>query len=223
MKPTFVLVPGAGGMASYWHLVVKELASRGYASVAVDLPGDDPAAGLPEYVDIVVDAAAGIGDVVVVGQSIGGFTASWAAQLIPARQLVLLNAMIPLPGETAGEWWGNTGSAEAKRAFDIEQGRDPDAPFDDEVFLHDVPAGNLIDEEARDETDTIFEAPWGLDTPPDVPIRVLAGVDDRLFPLEFQRRVALERWGVHIEEVPGGHLPALSRPIELTESLIRGL
>ncbi len=131
--------------------------------------------------------------------------------------------MIPLPGETAGEWWGNTGSAEAKRAYDIEQGRDPDAPFDDEVFFHDVPPENLIDEEERDETETIFEAPWALEGPPDMPIRVLASVDDRLFPLEFQRRVAQERWGIPIEEVPGGHLPALSRPQELTESLVRGL
>ncbi len=80
MKPTFVLVPGAGGMASYWHLVVKELDARGFSSIAVDLPGDDPASGLPEYVDLVVKAASGIDDVIVVGQSIGGFTASWAAQ-----------------------------------------------------------------------------------------------------------------------------------------------
>lgn len=143
MNPTFVLVPGAGGMASYWHLVQTELTQRGFNSIAVDLPGDDPASGLPEYVELVVQAASGIDHVVLVGQSIGGFTASWAAALIPARQLVLLNAMIPVPGETAGEWWGNTGSSEAKRAYDIEHGRDPDAPFDDELFFHDVPPENL--------------------------------------------------------------------------------
>lgn len=223
MSATFVLVPGAGGMASYWRLVQQQLTDRGFESIAVDLPGDDPKAGLPEYVDLVVQAANGHDQVVIVGQSIGGFTASWAAGLLPVRQLILLNAMIPNPGETAGEWWGNTGSAEAKRAYDIEQGRDPDAPFDDEVFLHDVPPANLLDEEERDETETIFQAPWGLDTWPDVPTRVLAGVDDRLFPLEFQRRVAQERLGIDVEEVPGGHLAALSRPAELTEALVRGL
>lgn len=223
VSPTFVLVPGAGGMASYWHLVESELASRGFDSFAVDLPGDDPAAGLPEYVRLIVEACAGIDDVIIVGQSIGGFSASWAAQLVGARQLILLNAMIPLPGETAGEWWANTGSADAKRAYDVEHGRDPDAPFDDEVFFHDVPPENLLDEEERGETETIFEAPWGLDAPPDVPIRVLAGADDRLFPCDFQRRVARERWGLDVEQVPGGHLPALSRPQELTEALVRGL
>lgn len=223
MSPTFILVPGAGGVASYWHLIQQELTQRGFESVAVDLPGDDPEAGLPEYVDLVVDAAGDHDEVVVVGQSIGGFTASWAAERLRARQLILVNAMIPLPGETAGEWWGNTGSAEAKRANDIEHGRDPEAPFDDELFLHDVPAENLPDDEERDETETIFRAPWPLDAWPDVPTRVLAGVDDRLFPLEFQRRIAHERLGLDVEEVPGGHLPALSRPVELTDALVRHL
>ncbi len=208
-------------MASYWHLVQQELTQRGFANVALDLPGDDPKAGLPEYVDLVVQAASGVDDAVIVGQSIGGFSASWAAGLLPIHQLILLNAMIPNPGETAGEWWSNTGSADAKRAYDIEQGRDPGAPFDDEVFLHDVPPENLIDEEQRDETETIFEAPWGLSAWPDVPTRVLAGFDDRFFPFVFQQRVARDRLGIEVEGVPGGHLPALSRPAELAEALTR--
>jgi pimeloyl-ACP methyl ester carboxylesterase len=41
---------------------------------------------------------------------------------------------------------------------------------------------------------------------------VIAGRDDRLFPLEFQRRVARERLGLDVVEVPGGHLAALSQP-----------
>lgn len=221
MSPTFVLVPGAGGMASYWHLVQRHLTQHGFANVAVDLPGDDPKAGLPQYVDLVVEAASGVEDAVIVGQSIGGFSASWAAGLLPIRQLILLNAMIPNPGETAGEWWANTGSADAKRTYDIDQGRDPDAPSDDELFLHDVPPENLIDEEQRDETETIFETPWGLSAWPDVPTRVLAGVDDRFFPFVFQQRVARDRLGIEVEGVPGGHLPALSRPAELTEALTR--
>jgi hypothetical protein len=48
---------------------------------------------------------------------------------------------------------------------------------------------------------------------------VVAGRDDRLFPLEFQRRVARERLGTDVDVVPGGHLVALSRPAELTERL----
>jgi pimeloyl-ACP methyl ester carboxylesterase len=37
----FVLVPGAGGAAWYWHRVVPELEQRDHDAVAVDLPGPD--------------------------------------------------------------------------------------------------------------------------------------------------------------------------------------
>ena len=105
----FVLVPGAGGAAWYWHRVVPELQARGHEAVAVDLPGADESAGLPEYADAVVAAIGGHHDVVVVAQSMGGFTAPVACARAPVRLLILVNAMIPLPGETPGGWWGDTG------------------------------------------------------------------------------------------------------------------
>ena len=64
-----------------------------------------------------------------------------------------------------------------------------------------------------------FEDPWPLSHWPDVPTRVVAGRDDRFFPIEFQRRVAEERLGLPVDEVPGGHLVALSRPSELADLL----
>ena len=48
-RRSFVLIPGAGGAAWYWHRVVPLLQAAGHDAVAVDLPADDPAAGLPEY------------------------------------------------------------------------------------------------------------------------------------------------------------------------------
>jgi pimeloyl-ACP methyl ester carboxylesterase len=65
-----------------------------------------------------------------------------------------------------------------------------------------------------------FEDPWPLPGWPDVPTRVLAGRDDRFFPIGFQRRVADERLGLPVDEVPGGHLVALSRPVELADRLV---
>ena len=67
---------------------------------------------------------------------------------------------------------------------------------------------------------TPMEQPWPLDAWPDVPTRVLAGRDDRMFPLEFQQRVARERLGLEADEIDGGHLVALSRPRELAERLV---
>lgn len=218
-EPAYVLVPGAGGVASYWDPVRRELDARGIDSVAVGLPGADDTKGLPEYVDLIVEAVAGLDNIVLVAQSLGGFSASWAAGLLPTSRLVMLNAMIPLPGETAGQWWGATGSSAAMRANDIREGRDPDAGFDlDVYFLHDVPPEALG--EGGDETDAVFAAPWGLPAWPDVPTRVLASREDRFFPLEFQRRIASERLGLDIVKIPGGHLAALSQPAAVTEAIL---
>ncbi|MFI5428422.1 alpha/beta fold hydrolase [Aeromicrobium sp. UC242_57] len=225
MSPcTYVFVPGAGGMASFWTHVRERLTSRDVASVAVDLPGPDPEAGLPEYVDLIVEAAQGFDDVVLVAQSLGGFSASWAASTFRPQELVLVNAMIPLPGETAGQWWEASGSVVARAANDVAEGRDPDGPFDADVyFFHDVPPAMLatLTDDPQDEADAVFATPWGLDAWPDIPTRVIAGEHDRLFPVEFQRRLARERLGVEIEVVPGGHLAALSRPDELVDALLR--
>ena len=42
---------------------------------------------------------------------------------------------------------------------------------------------------------------------------------DRLFPLEFMKRLSRERLGVEPDVIDSGHLPALSRPDELAALL----
>jgi pimeloyl-ACP methyl ester carboxylesterase len=222
---TYVLVPGAGGQAWYWHRVVPELRARGHEAIAVDLPAADDDAGLAEYADAVVTA---IGDrrdgLVLVGQSLGGFTVPLVAERVPVEGIVLVNAMVPQPGESAGDWWEATGQAVARAACAEREGRTAEG-FDPLVeFLHDVPAEIVEEAMAGGEiaqSDTPFEKPWPLAAWPDVPTRFLQGRDDRFFPLEFQRRVVEERLpGVAVEELPGGHLLALSRPVELAEALL---
>jgi len=229
---TFVLVPGAGGSAWYWHRLVAELTGRGHRAVAVELPAQDDSAGLVEYADAVVaacsasPAAAGReGELVLVAQSMAGLIAPELARRLPASLVVLLNAMIPAPGELPGEWWQNTGQGEAQRAMDRREGRPVDAEFDPVAyFLHDLPPELLDDARANapEQSDTPFGRPGPDPTWPDVPIRVLAGRADRFFPLEFQRRVARERLGAEVGEVveiPGGHLAALSYPAPLADRL----
>jgi pimeloyl-ACP methyl ester carboxylesterase len=63
--------------------------------------------------------------------------------------------------------------------------------------------------------------PWPLKAWPDVPTRFLQGRDDRFFPVEFQRRVVRDRLGITIDEMPGGHLVALSQPGLLASQLER--
>jgi len=222
---TFLLIPGAGGSAWYWHLVVAALAERGHEALAVDLPADDDTSGFAEYADVVVKAAGDLRDLVVVGQSMGGFTAPLVCDRLSARLLVLVNAMTPRPGESAGDWWGNTGSGQARQEQADRDGRrledDPDMI---ETFFHDVP--EAVKQEAfeigePEESGIAFVAPWPLEAWPDVPTRFLAATGDRMFPLEFQRRVVAERLpGVAVDEIEGGHLVALSRPVEVAERLI---
>jgi pimeloyl-ACP methyl ester carboxylesterase len=69
------------------------------------------------------------------------------------------------------------------------------------------------------QSDTPFGESWPLEEWPGVPTRVIACRHDRLFPLEFMRRLARERLGVDVDVVDSGHLPALSRPVELAQLL----
>jgi pimeloyl-ACP methyl ester carboxylesterase len=223
----FLLVPGAGGRGWYWHLVVAELLRRGYRAVAVDLPGADPAAGLPEYRDLIVSAACAFGrPVTLVAQSLGGFSAPLACEHVPVARLVLVNAMIPRPGETAGEWWDNVGwHAEAQAAADRDGRPAVDVSDLDTLFYHDLPASLVevmrSDPEAAAEGPAIFAQPWPLAAWPDVPTEVLSGRDDRFFPFPLQQRVARQRLGLESGEIPGGHLAALSHPAALAGQITR--
>src|SRR3954451_18006989 len=113
---TFVLVPGAGGAGWYWHRVAANLEQAGHTAIAIELPGADRSAGLPEYAEIVARAADGHDDVVLAAQSMGAFTALAACSSLSPRRLALLNAMVPAPGETANDWWDHTGSEPARVA-----------------------------------------------------------------------------------------------------------
>ena len=218
---TYVLIPGSGGAAWYWHRVVPGLQAAGHEAVAVDLPGDDPGAGLPEYTDLVIGAIGGRENVVLVAASLGGFTAAPVAAKVPVGEIVFVNAMIPVPGETAGDWWGHTGSLEARAAAAEQGGYGTD--FDLAVyFLHDVPpeVAAAGEPHQRPEADAVFGSPCDFGSWPAVPIRAVAGADDRFFPAGFQQAQVRDRLGIEADVRPGGHLIALSQPEALTRYLL---
>jgi SAM-dependent methyltransferase len=209
---TFVLIHGAGDVGWYWHLVEAELHARGHDTISPDLPCDDDSAGLPEYADTVASAIDGRTDLIVVAQSLGGFTAPLVCDRVAVGLLVLLAPMIPAPGEAPADYFAHT-------RYD-EEVRDR---YDDTIalFYQDVPPE--LAAEALNRARTQSEARMGEPSPlrawPDVPTRVLICRDDRLFPTGFLRRVAWERLGITPDEIDGGHTPALSRPHELADRL----
>jgi pimeloyl-ACP methyl ester carboxylesterase len=206
---TYALIPGAGGSAWYWHRVTPLLPE----AIAIELPAGDDSADLTAYADTVVDAVSGASDpLILVAQSMGAFTAPMVASRVPTASIVLVNPMVPLAGESPGQWWTATGHDQTVPEFD---------PIED--FFHDVPAA--VREEALRQaeprqSDTPFGQPWPLEGWPEVPTRVIQGSDDRLFPLDFQRQLVRSRLGVELEVIPGGHLVALSRPEELASRIL---
>ena len=207
---TYVLIHGAGSDDWYWHRVTPLLEARGHTVIAPNLPCDDDSAGLAEYTETVLRAIGRHRNLIIVAQSMGGFTAPLVCARVPVELLVLLAAMIPLPGERPGDWWKNTRHS-------------TDGPFDVKTtFFHDVPpevTAEAFTRGAKDQSDTPFQKPWPLPAWPRVPTRFLLCRQDRFFPAAFMRRVVRERLGITPDEIDGGHLVALSRPADLVERL----
>ncbi len=225
MPATYVLIPGAGGDSRYWQWVAPRLRAAGNDVIAVDLPADDDSAGLTDYRDRVREAAAGVsGPLILVAQSMAGFTAPLVAASRHTDLVVLVNAMVPVAGETGAQWWRNTGQKQASAEYRHRIGLSRNEFDLVEDFFHDVAddvKSVVFSTQEPRQSDTPFGEPWPLSKWPAVPTRFLQGADDRMFPLDFQRRVVRERLGLDVDVMPGGHLLALSRPRELADRLQR--
>jgi pimeloyl-ACP methyl ester carboxylesterase len=203
--------------------VIPELQERDHEVVAPTLPTDDDAAGLEEYARAVVDAIGDRRDLILVAQSMAGFTAPIVCEHVPVDLLIMVAAMVPQPNESPGEWWDNTGYMQARRESDERLGL-PNGGDSRTVFFHDVQEEVTAEAMARGErgqSGTPFIKPWPLAAWPNVPTEFLLCRDDRFFPAEFMRRVVGERLGITPDEMNSGHLPALSHPTELVERLER--
>jgi len=115
----------------------------------------------------------------------------------------------------AGEWWETTGAVRAR--VDAAERGGYSVDFDVATyFLHDLPEAVLRHAPPqREERSAVFEEPCRFHAWPHVPIRVVAGADDRFFPLSFQKKIARARLDADVNAIRGGHLLALSNPDEL--------
>src|SRR5918996_6273345 len=101
---TYVLIHGAGDVGWYWHLVEAALRERGHDVVAPDLPCDDNTATLRDYSDTVIEAIGERRDLIVVGQSFGGFTPPIVADRLSADAPVFVAGVGSPPRGKMGGW-----------------------------------------------------------------------------------------------------------------------
>jgi len=202
----FVLIHGGGSTAWDWHLVSPLLEASGHGVVAVDLPIEDVDAGLEDYTRAVKEAVGETQRTIVVGHSLGGFTAPLACEELQSDGLVYLSAMIPMPGETFGDWWTNTGH---------DRETIPDEPYFN--LVPDKLAQEATNRE-RDQQGAWMSGPWPGNHP-DVPTLGILCRDDLFFPRSFMRRQIRERLGIEPVEIPGGHYATLSNPDAVAAAL----
>lgn len=225
---TFGLIHGAWHGAWCWEPLVAELQRRGHRAVAVDLPCDDPTATTLDNAKQVAQALGDAGDVVVVGHSLGGIVAPVVATLRPVRKVVLLCALVPRPGRSLTEVMG----AEPPCTTE-EFNRAPRHVGDHGAVTWDpeVAAGLFFracdPETAREAAARLRPQVWTtskeitpLDRWPDGELVSIVCTDDEVLSPDWSRRIARDVLGIEPVDLPGGHSPMLSHPIELAVALI---
>jgi pimeloyl-ACP methyl ester carboxylesterase len=223
---TFVLVHGASHGPWCWELLVPELASRGHETVVVDLPVEDPDAGLEACVDSVArDVERHGGDPegaqVLVGHSAAGMFLPLAAERIGAEGMVFVCGVVPCEGLSGRDQHREDPSMLTipwDRILYDELGRYlPPPDVARAIYYNDCSdelaswaCARLRPQSPRPMADPFPAVPW-----PDVPAASILCTDDRCVSPAWSRRVSLERLGMAAIEFPGGHSPFLSRPARL--------
>ena len=223
---TFALLHGAWHGAWCWELLTPELQRRGHGVVAVDLPIDDPDATFEDYADVAASALADTGDdVVAVGHSLSGNVLPWLAERRPVRHLVYLGALVADLGRSVDDQQRNDGMLNLlyltalERVGGCTRWADADlarsllyADCDDEVVLAALAR-------VRPQATLPIGQLCTLARQPTVPSTYIVCAEDQVVHPAWSRRVARERLGASLVELPGSHSPFYSRPAELAEVL----
>lgn len=245
--PSFVLIHGGSFTAGYFDRLTPLLA---FESLAVDLPGrgSRPAAigevVTQDWVDSVVTdiVAAGLDDIVVLGNSLAGITMPGVAMRLPERirHLVFSSCTVPADGGRAVDDIRpdirasllSIEEAVAAGRFDASaagQAVDPArAVADAEAFVNsaDETLLRFVAEPARRQLPEalrpMFERfsydgfPW------QIPRTYISNLEDRMVPTELQRRMIRHIDATAVVELDTPHCPEISHP-ELIAALLNDI
>ena len=226
-----VLVHGAWGGAWIWRDVLPLLRAAGHRVHAVTLTGDGERAHLrnagitlrTHIADVVgLVEAEELSEVALVGHSYGGQVITGAADALHGRirQLVYVDAMVPLPGEG----WGGGHSPE------IVAARTAAAAANDNALPPPDPAGFGLDGAARDwllrrQVPHPFgpyrePLPFDADRWRALP-RAFIDCNNPAYPtIDGSRRRVREQGDWTIVELPTGHCPMVSMPAAFARALL---
>lgn len=221
---TYALVHGAWHDSSGWSRLTTELQALGHDTVAMDLPCDDPSATFSDYAEVVIEELRGhTEDLVLVGHSLAGHTIPLVATRRRVRALVYLCALVPIPGRSFVDQMREDPSMLIpgyEQGLEIDElGRRSwvDADLARSTFYGDCPddVATAAVARLRPQSPAPYVEPCPLDALPDTASTYVVCQDDRLVRPAWSRRVAPERLGAAVVELPGGHSPFLSRPADL--------
>ncbi|MCV7360127.1 alpha/beta fold hydrolase [Mycolicibacterium neworleansense] len=227
---TFALVHGAWHGAWCWERLTPLLRQEGHNVVAMDLPCDDASASFEAYADVVCAALDGCNDdVVLVGHSLGANTIPLVAARRPVRHLVYLCGAVPAIGRSVidqiagtdmmGQGWdAGLGEPDAQQRTTWV---DPDCARALLFADCDEPTAEAAFTRLRPQARYPSTLPFSLSEFPAVGHTTVICSDDRMVNPAWSRRVARERLGANVVDLPGSHSPFFSRPSTLAGVLLR--
>jgi pimeloyl-ACP methyl ester carboxylesterase len=228
---TFVLVHGAWGGAWIWRRVIGPLRAAGHEVHAVTLTGDGerahlrrPEISLQTHIDDVLGLieAEELTDIVLVGHSYGGMVITGAADALGARvrQLVYVDAMVPLPGEGWGQ--GHPPEIVKSRMALAAQHDNALPPPDPKDFQIDGADRDWLLRRQVQHPFGMYRVPLHFDGERWAKLpRLFIDCNAPAYPTIDAMRVRVRQQpGWRIVEMATGHFPMVTMPAELTSHLL---
>ena len=230
---TFVVVPGAWDTPATMEPLIDPLESAGHAVIVVDLPCEDADATLERYAGAMrVALPDDLVDVVLVGYSFGGFTASRIAVEHPDAPVVYVAAWIPRDGASVLDLFVGGDPFEAGEeagiaAFDgliLSAGPGLCALNIDRYVAAADPSEqdairSYLERTQRPQGIAVLREKWRGELPTSRRRTYVLTTADTLVPPEAQRVMAASV-GAEVVEIDTDHGPFREQPERLVELLV---